>query len=87
MYFLFRRQIVDPDDLEFQEMTKERRYEDRMEVTWDKGSSGLVFWTDEQFWRETGHGDSDEADDWDVDMEGYEVEGGGDLVSLGTVHK
>ena len=53
-----------------------------MEVTWDKGSSGLVFWTDEQFWRETGHGDSDEADDWDVDMEGYEVEGGGDLVSF-----
>ena len=68
-------------------MTKERRYEDRMEVTWDKGSSGLVFWTDEQFWRETGHGDSDEADDWDVDMEGYEVEGGGDLVSLRIVHK
>ena len=74
-----RREIAHPDDIEFQEGTKERRYEERMEVTWEKGGSGLVFWTDEQFWRETGHGDSDEADDWDVDLEGYDVEGGGDL--------
>jgi hypothetical protein len=74
-----RREIAHPDDLEFQEGTKERRYEERMEVTWEKGGSGLVFWTDEQFWRETAHDDSDEADDWDVDLEGYEVEGGGDL--------
>ena len=59
--------------------TKERRFEEKMEVTWEKGGSGLVFYTDEQFWREQGHGDSDEADDWDVDMEGYEVEGRGDL--------
>ena len=50
-----------------------------MEVTWEKGGSGLVFYTDEQFWREQGHDDSDEADDWDVDMEGYDVEGRGDL--------
>ena len=59
--------------------TKERRFEEKMEVTWEKGGSGLVFYTDEQFWREQGHDDSDEADDWDVDMEGYEVEGRGDL--------
>ncbi len=59
MLFLhFRRVIVNPDDIEFQETTKERRYEERMEVTWDKGSSGLVFWTDEQYWRETAHDDS-----------------------------
>lgn len=73
-----RRVLSHPDDIEYQEGTKERRYEERMEVTWEKGGSGLVFYTDEQFWRETGQEDSDEPDDWDVDMEGYDVDGGGD---------
>ena len=33
------------DDLNDQPGTKERLFEEKMEVTWDKGSSGLVFYT------------------------------------------
>ena len=45
-----------------------------MEVTWDKGSSGLVFYTDAQYWREVeNHEDAEDADDWDVDTSEYEV--------------
>jgi len=40
------------------------------------GGSGLVFYTDAQFWNDQ-KGDFDErtADDWDVNMEGYYVPG------------
>ena len=59
--------------------TKERTFEDKMEVTWDKGSSGLVFYTDAQFWKEVeNHDDAEDADDWDVDTSEYEVAGSGD---------
>ncbi len=56
-------------DISQQPGTKERLFEEEMEVTWDKGSSGLVFYTDAQVWREA-EGDFDEqtTDDWDVDM-------------------
>ena len=33
-----------------QERTKERLFEEEMEVVWDKGSSGLVFYTDASHW-------------------------------------
>ena len=50
-----------------------------MEVTWDKGSSGLVFYTDAQYWREVeNHEEAEDADDWDVDTSEYEVPGSGD---------
>ena len=50
-----------------------------MEVTWDKGSSGLVFYTDAQYWREVeNHEEAEDADDWDVDTSEYEVAGSGD---------
>ena len=63
---------VDPTDISQQPGTKERLFEEEMEVTWDKGSSGLVFYTDAQYWKEQ-EGDFDErtTDDWDVDMAGY----------------
>lgn len=35
------------------------------------GGSGLVFYTDAQFWE----AQEEDHDDWDVDMEGYYVEG------------
>ena len=38
------------NDVTNQERTTERLFEDDMEVTWDKGSSGLVFYTDAAFW-------------------------------------
>lgn len=65
-------------DISQQPGTKERLFEEEMEVTWDKGSSGLVFYTDAQFWKAR-EGDFDEqtTDDWDVDMEvHYDPEGG-----------
>ena len=30
--------------------TKERLYEEEMEVVWEKGGSGLVFYTDASHW-------------------------------------
>ena len=35
-----------------QERTEERLYEEELEVVWDKGSSGLVFYTDANYWDE-----------------------------------
>ena len=31
-------------------MSEERLYEKECEVVWDKGSSGLVFYTDASYW-------------------------------------
>ena len=41
-------------------------------MVWEKGGSGLNFYTDAQFWKER-EGDFDEktSDDWDVDMNVY----------------
>lgn len=35
-----------------QERSKERLYEERIELKWEKGGSGLVFYTDAQYWQE-----------------------------------
>ena len=32
--------------------TKERLYENELEVKWEKGGSGLVFYTDAAYWDE-----------------------------------
>lgn len=60
------------DDVTEQDRTKERLYEEEIELKWEKGGSGLVFYTDAQYWDEQ-KGDFDEktADDWDVDMSVY----------------
>ena len=34
----------------FQGRTKERLFEEEMEVVWEKGGSGLVFYTDASHW-------------------------------------
>ena len=59
-------------DLEQQEGTKEATFEGEIELVWEKGGSGLNFYTDAQFWKEK-EGDFDEktSDDWDVDMNVY----------------
>ena len=59
-------------DLDQQEGTKEKTFEDEIELVWEKGGSGLNFYTDAQFWKER-EGDFDEktSDDWDVDMNVY----------------
>ena len=64
------------DDVDCQGRTKERLYENKIELKWEKGGSGLVFYTDAAYW-ESLSGDFDEqtADDWDVDMNIYEKGG------------
>ncbi|XP_071993127.1 G patch domain-containing protein 3 [Engystomops pustulosus] len=67
------------EDVTSQERSKERLYEEEIELKWEKGGSGLVFYTDAQLWQEQ-EGDFDEqtADDWDVDMSEYYEPGSGD---------
>jgi hypothetical protein len=38
------------DDVTEQERTKQRLFEDEIELQWEKGGEGLVFYTDAQFW-------------------------------------
>ena len=62
------------DDVTEQDRTKERLFEEEIELKWEKGGSGLVFYTDAQFWDlKDNCGDFDEktADDWDLDLNGY----------------
>ncbi|KAF7660060.1 hypothetical protein LDENG_00288500 [Lucifuga dentata] len=68
------------EDVTSQERTKDRLYEEEIELKWEKGGSGLVFYTDAQYWQEE-EGDFDEqtADDWDVDMSVYYDKDGGDM--------
>ncbi|XP_077006815.1 G patch domain-containing protein 3 [Tamandua tetradactyla] len=67
------------EDVTRQERTTERLFEEEIELKWEKGGSGLVFYTDAQFWQEE-EGDFDEqtADDWDIDMSVYYDRDGGD---------
>ncbi|NXI79037.1 GPTC3 protein, partial [Rhipidura dahli] len=67
------------EDVAQQERARERLFEEEIELKWEKGGSGLVFYTDAQFWQEE-EGDFDEqtADDWDVDMSIYYDKDGGD---------
>nr|XP_033495908.1 G patch domain-containing protein 3 [Epinephelus lanceolatus] len=68
------------DDVTSQERSKERLFEEEIELKWEKGGSGLVFYTDAQYWQEE-EGDFDEqtTDDWDVDMSVYYDKDGGDM--------
>uniref|UniRef100_UPI0037E7CA1F G patch domain-containing protein 3 n=1 Tax=Semicossyphus pulcher TaxID=241346 RepID=UPI0037E7CA1F len=68
------------EDVTSQERSKERLYEEEIELKWEKGGSGLVFYTDAQYWHEE-EGDFDEqtTDDWDVDMSVYYDKDGGDM--------
>lgn len=60
-------------DLEQQEGCKEKGLEGPVELVWEKGGSGLNFYTDYTFWKAQESGDFDEetTDDWDVDMSVY----------------
>lgn len=67
------------DDVTNQGRNKDRLFEEEMEVVWEKGGSGLVFYTDAQYWHEK-EGDFDEqtTDDLNVDMSAYYEDGAGD---------
>jgi len=65
------------DDVDNQARPKERLFEEDLEVKWEKGGSGLVFYTDAYFWNEMKGKDFDEdtVDDWDVDYSVYYEDG------------
>lgn len=46
------------DDPTNQERNKERLFEEEIELKWEKGGSGLVFYTDAQYWQEQEGGKS-----------------------------
>uniref|UniRef100_T1J6H0 G-patch domain-containing protein n=1 Tax=Strigamia maritima TaxID=126957 RepID=T1J6H0_STRMM len=67
------------NDVTAQDRTKERLYEEEIELQWEKGGSGLVFYTDAQHWDEQeGDFDAKTSDDWDLDMSIYYEKDGGD---------
>lgn len=71
------------DDVDEQSRAKERLYEEEMEVVWEKGGPGLVWYTDAQYWKQqAGDFDEETSDDWDVDYSVYFEENGGDKVCL-----
>ena len=56
-------------------------FEEPQEVTWDKGSSGLVFYTDAQYWSSLKTDEERNCDDWDIDMSVYYKDNHPDLDS------
>lgn len=40
------------EDVTSQDRTKERLFEEEIELKWEKGGPGLVFYTDAQYWQE-----------------------------------
>ncbi|KAF8781389.1 G patch domain-containing protein 3 [Argiope bruennichi] len=61
------------DDVSGQERNKERLFEEKIELKWEKGGSGLVFYTDAQYWdAKEGDFDAKTSDDWDLDTRVYE---------------
>lgn len=62
------------DDITEQDRTKPKKYEEELEVVWEKGGPGLVWYTDTFYWNETEQGTDTDwkwADDWDVDYSVY----------------
>lgn len=44
------------EDVTKQERVEERLFEEEIELKWEKGGSGLVFYTDAQYWQEKNGG-------------------------------
>lgn len=76
------------DDITKQDRTSPYFYEKEIELQWEKGGSGLVFYTDDVFWKEFENKDfdSETADDWDVDMSIYTESNGGDKDSKDMIN-
>lgn len=67
------------DDVTKQDRTSPYLFDHKIELKWEKGGSGLVFYTDDVFWKEHEGKDFDKldaADDWDIDMRMYDKESG-----------
>uniref|UniRef100_A0A0N5B0J8 G-patch domain-containing protein n=1 Tax=Syphacia muris TaxID=451379 RepID=A0A0N5B0J8_9BILA len=62
------------DDVTEQDRTKPKKYEEELEIVWEKGGPGLVWYTDTFYWNQTEQGTDTDwkwADDWDVDYSVY----------------
>jgi len=57
--------LAESGDLEQQEGTKEKAFEEEIELVWEKGRSGLNFYTDAQYWKSL-EGDFDERNTGEV---------------------
>jgi len=76
------------DDVTSQERLKERLYEEEIELVWEKGGPGIVWYTDAQYWdAQRGGFDERTADDLDVDMEGYYVPGKYNVKENNKLHR
>ncbi|UJR26555.1 hypothetical protein I4U23_007876 [Adineta vaga] len=67
------------DDVTKQDRTSPYFFEHKIELKWEKGGSGLVFYTDDVFWKEHEGRDFDNldmADDIDIDMRIYHESAG-----------
>jgi len=77
-----RNHKLTEDNINFSAGTKERSYENEIELTWEKGGSGLVFHTDEATWREfESDGDifnEEGFNQWDQDNSAFYNPHGGD---------
>ena len=77
-----RNHKLTEDNINFSAGTKERSYENEIELTWEKGGSGLVFHTDEATWREfESDGDifnEEGFNQWDQDNSAFYDPHGGD---------
>ncbi|CAI2354481.1 unnamed protein product [Caenorhabditis sp. 36 PRJEB53466] len=77
------------EDVTEQDRTKAKKYEEEMEVTWEKGGPGLVWFTDKNYWDEREKGTDCDwawADDWDVDYSVYyEGKSAGDMDAKAAV--
>lgn len=66
--------MTDEPEVAFDRMdrmdTEQRLFEEEIEKPWEKGGSGLVFYTDEVYWDDVrGEFEDRTADGWDVDAE------------------
>ncbi|EFO98899.1 hypothetical protein CRE_19716 [Caenorhabditis remanei] len=77
------------EDVTEQDRIKPKKYEEEMEVTWEKGGPGLVWYTDKNYWDEQEKGTDCDwawADDWDVDYSVYyEGKSAGDMDARAAV--
>ncbi|CAF2970316.1 unnamed protein product [Rotaria sp. Silwood2] len=67
------------DDVTKQDRTSPYFFDHKIELKWEKGGSGLVFYTDDVFWKEHEGQDFDNldmADDIDIDMRMYHESAG-----------
>ncbi|ESO09134.1 hypothetical protein HELRODRAFT_169076 [Helobdella robusta] len=50
----------------FKMVPKEKHFEQEMEIVWEKGGPGIVWYTDINYWDQFEENDERETDDWDV---------------------